>query len=657
MDLARRGRQGTLALLALMLLLAACAGTTKPHTPGLNEAQATPPPGLSAPELLAWNVLHAPRPARSLVDLALRLRHVAGPIPTVARTAPLNRNVGDQDTFWVRATDTGYQQITATLVYVTPHVYDYVENGATVDLGALKSAADTFENTIYPAGQRFFGSEWNPGIDDDPHVTILNATDLLPEADGYFSPADEVSRLADPFSNEREMIYLHIGPDNLAPADEAYLRTMTHEFQHLIHWHQRPTDPTWLDEAMSVLAQHLNGYDTTGYESAFMADPATPLDAWDPTATDAQFGAGFLFVDYFAEHYGGYSVLKQLLADPAQAPLNFDDVLAANGYTQRFDDVFAQWVVANALNDTPSVSDQAYRYKTVAHQHVTAAQAVTALPFHAAGQTPQYAAAYYDVTAPDNGDHTLTVAFAGATSVPVISGGPPAPGAAYWWSNRGANIDTTLTRSFDLRSLAGKPVALTFDLWYDLTPASDYGYVEVSNDGGKTWQTLPFAGTTTDDPNGLNAGNGLTGASGGDAGPAWTPATVDLSPYAGQQIQVRFELATDVGADAQGIGIGQIAIPALGYTDGAQGGASWTARGWLRVATPLPQDYAVQVVVFPSDGSAPVVQPLAVGANGQGQLTIAHFGGQNNEALIIVAPLAPATTVPAAYTLDVSASG
>lgn len=638
-------------MLVALLTLAACGGATHPPPTGLNEASATPPPGLSAAGLLAWRVWHTPRPARDVVALAQALRHVAGPIPTVARTAPLNRVVGDDDTFWVRGDAGTYQLITAKLVYVTPHVYDYVQDGATVDVSALKAAADTFENTIYPAGQRFFGSEWNPGIDDDPHITILNATDLSSDSDGYFAPADEVSRLANPYSNEREMIYLHIGVNDLTPNTEPYQQAMTHEYQHLIHYHQRPTDPTWLNQAMSLLAQHLNGYDTSAYERGFMADPMTQLDAWNAAQdANAQYAAGYLFLDFFAEHYGGYTVLKELLADPAPTPLNFNDVLARHGFAQRFDDVFAQWIVANALNDTPAVPDQ-YRYKTVAHQHVTAMTSVTTLPATLSDTPPQYAAAYYDVPA-STGDHTLHIVFKGAATVPLLSGGPPAPGAAYWWSNRGAAMATTLTHSFDLRRLAGQPVALHFALWYDLTAGSDYGYVAASADGGKTWQTLPVAGSSNVDPNGLNFGNGITGTSGG-----WVPATVDLSAYAGKQTLVRFTVATDTGDEGAGLAIGQITLPALGYSESADQGAGWDARGWLRVTTDLPQRYVAWALLFPADGSAPVVEPILVGADGAGTLTVAHFGGQYSDAQIVIAPLAPGTTVPASYTLTLSQTG
>ncbi len=223
-------------------------------------------------------------------------------------------------------------------------------------------------------------------------------------------------------------------------------------FSSSIHWHQRPTDPNWLDEGMAVLAQHLNGYDTSGLADAFMSQPATSLDSWTGNATDAQYGAAFLFVDYFAEHFGGYGVLKELLADPAQAPLNFDDVLAAHGYSESFDDVFTDWVMANALNDEPSVTDDHFHYKTVAHEQITSPLAVTNLPYTESNPSaPQYAASYTNIT-PVAGatDQTLTLDFAGQSGVPIIDAPMPQGAANIWWSNRGESMDSALTHGFDL---------------------------------------------------------------------------------------------------------------------------------------------------------------------------------------------------------------
>jgi immune inhibitor A len=636
------------------LLFAACSnpGSQLHHVP--SEANATPPPGLKGSALTAWHVLHDARPARDLTSLALRLKHVAGPIPTVTRSAPLNEQVGAEDRFWVLTSRSTYKQITARLVYFTPHVYDYVEDGVTLDMSTLRASADLFENTFYPADRRYFGSERTPGVDDDVHVTILNAPDLRGDVSGYFSNIDEYPTSVAPFSNQREMIYVRSGSDPaLAPNADAYNETLTSEFQRMIHWRMHPADPAWVDFGMSVLAQHLNGYITGSYDGAFFGQPDTQLDTWSLGDDAARHdGAAYLFIDYFAEHYGGYEALTDLLEDPAQVPLNFDDVLAENGFSDRFDDVFAKWVMTNAVNNIPQMSDPAYFYKTVAHESATLQHTVAHVPYANKGAVQQYAAQYYDVNAPAGAGQTLDITFAGQPSVPLISADQPAPGGAFWWSNRGDNIDTTLTRTVDLTQVKGQQATLNFSLWYDLEAGYDYGYVEVSTDGGKLWYPLPIQGVPSGgDPNGLNYGNGVTGSRNGTS---WVPVSVDLSAYIGKKIQVRFESITDDVVNQQGMAVANVSIPQIGFSDTAQSDSGWNRQGWLRVDSALPERYIVQAALFDDDGSFNRVVIMQVSGDGQGKLTIPDFGSQVNRAIIAVSALAPATTLPASYTINVS---
>ena len=81
-----------------------------------------------------------------------------------------------------------------------------------------------------------------------------------------------------------------------------------------------------------------------------------------------------------------------------------------------------------------------------------------------------------------------------------------------WWSNRGDESVSTLTRRFDLRRVA--QATLRFRLWHELERHYDYAFVTVSTDVGVRWQTLPGITTSTDDPQGHNLGHGFTGISG-----------------------------------------------------------------------------------------------------------------------------------------------
>jgi hypothetical protein len=88
---------------------------------------------------------------------------------------------------------------------------------------------------------------------------------------------------------------------------------------------------------------------------------------------------------------------------------------------------------------------------------------------------------------------------------------------------------------------------------YNIESNYDYGYVDVSTDGGTLWTPVPGNITTNSNPNGTNRGNGFTGSSGG-----WVDAIFSLVAYAGQQVQVRVAYVTDGAVNNSGFTIDNI---------------------------------------------------------------------------------------------------
>jgi hypothetical protein len=676
---------GVKAVVAAVLLFAACSpssSSVQPVATPLSPADlikdcpafTAPPAGVSIPaptdtslqavaQYNAARVLQTPRPIRNLYSLTQRLvTRSAAPIPCITRTTPRNEQVGHVQTFWVtNFTQTGYHQIQATLVYETPHLYMYLASGSQASLDAIKTAANTFESHTFDTDRRYYGRQWAPGPDDDQHITVLHVARLC-ECGGYFSSEDEYPRAVFRYSNERQMIYANLS-GGAVPGEPYYDATLAHEFQHMIHWYTHPGDPSWTNEGMSVLAQHVNGYTSGNVERTFFALPDTMLGGWtDNQAADvAHYGAGYLFMDYFAEHYGGYPVLQELLRDPEQVPLNFNHVLAAHGYKERFDDVFANFVIANLLN-SGGVGNGLYVYPSIQGQRAQVQHSANSYPFGDGGTVHQYATEYYDFQpAPAAGSRALTLDFKGNPYVGTVGNTPYNGASAEWWGNSGNYSDTTLTRAFDLGALGsggGKPVALTFAAWYSLETDFDYAYVEVSTDGGKTWQTVKTSMSSATNPNGANYGNGITGISGGtedlECGPApqWVPVTADLSAYAGKQIQLRFETISDDAVHCPGLALDDIRIPTLGFTDDVSADNGWQAQGFIRSNNVLPQSYILQAVVYPASGAPNVVRIPVDAASGTAHDVIAGLGGQVAHVTLAVSATAPATIVPASYHLS-----
>ncbi|MDQ2806671.1 MAG: immune inhibitor A, partial [Chloroflexota bacterium] len=215
-------------------------------------------------------------------------------------------------------------------------------------------------------------------------------------------------------------------------------------------------------------------------------------------------------------------------------------------------------------------------------------------------------------------------------------------GRALWWSGRGDVAAPALTRDLDLRAV--KTATLTYAAWYDVEDGYDYGYVELSSDGGQTWTTLAAPGTTAANPNGNNLGHGYTAHSGGGSDSSvWVQERVDLSPYAGKAVQLRFQYVTDDGYNADGFALDDIAVPEIGYRDDAEtpGANGWRAQGWVHVTPTLPERFVVQIITYAANGTSSVTV-LPLDAANHGSLTLPT--GSSGRTVLVVAPLAPQTT-------------
>ncbi len=567
-------------------------------------------------------------PERDLADLARRLKS-AYPTPTVS-VPRLGQTAGHRETFWVTDGDgITHQRVTAVLFYVTDHLYMYVQDGVAVTPQSVRSSADFFERQTYHTNRRYFGTAWRPGLDGDSRITVLNTRQL--RATGFYSAADEESPLGNPYSNGRHMVYMNL--DHVKPGTPEYDAVLAHEFQHALHYFQDRNEDAWVTEGASVLAEKLNGFENNSFLFAFRRFGGTQLTTWsDEPDRGAHYGAAFSFMVYFYERFGE-AALRSLIGEKANGADGFDRALASLGRPERFADIFADWIVANLL-DNPSLADGRYGYRDLDFQ--LSPSTLRSLPATESVSARQFAATYIAFAPPQP---AATVYFTGTTTVRLIATDPHS-GNYCWWSNRGDLMNTSLTRSFDLTGVCS--ATLSFWAWYDLEKAWDYAYIEVSSDGGETWTTLRTDDTTTENPFGNNLGHGLTGKSGKETSATWVQQTADLSPYAGRVIQLRFEYVTDDAVNAPGLCVDDIQIRELGFSDDAENEHGWRAEGFVRSSNVIPQSFVVRLVRFDDETT---VTDVPVGSDGCGQLHVSA----GRRAVLVVAPTAPITTESARF--------
>ncbi|MED7953153.1 immune inhibitor A domain-containing protein [Streptomyces sp. BE303] len=166
----------------------------------------------------------------------------------------------------------------------------------------------------------------------------------------------------------------------------------------------------------------------------------------------------------------------------------------------------------------------------------------------------------------------------------------PFAGANEWWSGSADDLNVSLTRDVDL---TGKTSAtLTAKAWYDIEQDFDYGYAEVSTDGGANWAALDGTFNGVAIPKNPAEKAGLTGTSGGK----WGDLSFPLNAYAGKAVKVRFHYTTDGGLHLKGLALDEIAVTADGatvFTDGAENGDNgWAAKGFSRISGKFSNEYA-----------------------------------------------------------------
>lgn len=274
--------------------------------------------------------------------------------------------LGQQQTFRVDSTydKEGRANVTATLRYVSDRGYFYVDDaawatftpsGQSLFVEDLKELAADFDAAIWARERDFFGSEPDPGIDNDARTVILLES-LRKGNGGYFDATNVYPKSSFPESNEREMIVVNID----AVATGYAKPFLAHEFQHLISVNQKEfqrstNEDVWLNELRSEYAVSVAGFNAPYIGSslqsrvdAFLRSPSDSMTEWPNVSQD--YASVALFGEYLTGRYG-QGILRDTLQSASRGIDSLNRYFAGRGLTERFGDVFADWMLANYLNN------------------------------------------------------------------------------------------------------------------------------------------------------------------------------------------------------------------------------------------------------------------------------------------------------------------
>lgn len=269
--------------------------------------------------------------------------------------------------------------VSATLRSISSKAYFYIEDDYWRSMTDANKQADyiktldklgaEFDNNIYPNLTEFYGKPWEPGIDNDLRITFL-LSPLKDSFGGYFSSKDEYPIKDMPTSNEREMVYIN-APD-INNKDFNILKTfIAHEFTHLIIFYQKEktrniSEDVWFHESRAEYSSAVLGYNNPYTGSVlenrvnnFIANFSDPLGEWKNQTAD--YGMVAIFAQYLRDNYVIGNILVDTLKNNKSGIDSINEILGANDYSERFDDIFLNFAIANNINDR-TIENNKYGY-------------------------------------------------------------------------------------------------------------------------------------------------------------------------------------------------------------------------------------------------------------------------------------------------------
>jgi hypothetical protein len=340
-----------------------------------------------------------------------------------------------------------------------------------------------------------------------------------------------------------------------------YESTIAHEYQHLIHRDWQPAPETWMNEGCSMYAELVCGYGIeASYFNSYFATPDNSLTVWgDQGGINilADYGVAALWAVYLSDHYGGGDTIRTYVQSGITGIEGINYALGDGGYVESFFDIYYDWRLANLLRDETGP----YSYQSIDlndpeiipifTNHVPGLQWTEGTDF---GNT--YTILGYDTgvakVGPFGTDYVTMDSGFGQPRALHFDGDDYATYGwtmtPYGWYSGAENLMDTLL--YAEAYVDGADPTLTMTTYWDIEDYWDFGFVQVSTDGGMTWTSLENEYTTYDydpaaHPDIIANLPGLTSWSGFIDPDGWITMSFDLTAYAGQTVMIGFRYMTD----------------------------------------------------------------------------------------------------------------
>jgi hypothetical protein len=423
-----------------------------------------------------------------------------------------------------------------------------------------------------------------------------------------------------------------------------YEGVFAHEYQHLLEQYEDPNESNWINEGLSDWAQTLTGYvnpatpiTTIGFDShvqCFLgwlgtqtfanpnpraSGPENSLTRWGDQGDGeilCDYGAAYTMMEYLHARYGT-AFMTALHRGDEVGLAGLQEALDAFGVRKvKAQDIVHRWALAVALDGLLDSGAKLQGPVKASDLQVPTLNAMINWDTPHAYDTPgapsnggDYVRLRNASGGYLNGGQIDSLSFQGSKTLPpkpilwTVAADPPMhAGNAALYSGAANNRDAAIVRSVAVPTGAG--ASLTFDSLWNQEVGWDFGFVQVSTDGGSTYQSIACTDTTTEtNPDALPTAKenvpGFTGYSGG-----WKVETCSLSAYAGQTVLLAFRAFNDPSALGEsaatppGFWVDNVRVGTTLVSDGS------TLTGWSSPTMIKPvsvSDFTVYVISMRTD--------------------------------------------------------
>jgi hypothetical protein len=327
------------------------------------------------------------------------------------------------------------------------------------------------------------------------------------------------------------------GPDSARPF--LYEGVFAHEYQHLLHSDYDGDEVSWVNEGLSDFAEFLVGYGhPDSHVEATAEYPENSLVVWEDQGgleILSDYGHAYFYMLYLYEQFGS-GVLQDLFLNTANDITGVNAALAGDT-SMSFADVYHDYAVALLIDHKKAGGK--WEFDNIDFNlDIGAPDSPNPEAYDTPG-APPWGTDYIWLDSQMDG-------YSWQDFLGFEFNGVPFTVNETAWTSDGEVLYSgagNLIDNWAIFEATGGGI-LTFDTSYDIEALWDFGFVQVSTDGGHTWLSLANAYTTSDHADGAHPKvfenlPGLTGSL------DWTTMSFDLSTYAGQDILLAFRYITD----------------------------------------------------------------------------------------------------------------